>query len=141
MKVICEFAHVYPAICDQCMFGQKVEIDGKFYPAKKATKFLTNCPGVYRALSVRCKPGLHKHGQLNNFNADKCKAYPKRLVLAFLKGLSEQLRDDKIAARKHTRANPAIQRRYPDVLSVADSYIVDTGCGNDLISSDGRTMA
>ena len=135
VKEISKYATVIPAQCDQCMFGQTVEIYGKIMPARKRTTFMTNCPGVASALRVTC-PGKHKHAPLDNWKAGTCRVYPPRLVTAFLKGLSMQLHADKTSLRKQAKAAPAPQRQHPEALSVTDSYIVDTGCGKDLISKE-----
>ena len=47
-----------------------------------------------------------------------------------------QLHADKTSLRKQAKAAPAPQRQHPEALSVTNSYIVDTGCGKDLISKE-----
>lgn len=78
----------------------------------------------------------HKHAKADGWVVHKCRAYPDALFKAFCKRLSQQLHEDKLARKRRVQAAPAIQGGRPSILSVADDWIFDSGCGNDLVSKE-----
>ena len=122
------------AVCDQCMFGQTVMHNGTEHMAKKPTRFLTNCPGAYEALHVQCTHPKGSHQVLMGGLAKQCEVYPKKLVNAFMYGLSSQLVIDKsnraVTATPASSSEKTVTRLM--VLSVMKSWIYDSGSGRAL---------
>ena len=104
--------------------------------AKKPTRFLTNCPGVYETLHVQCAHPKGSHQVLIGGLAKQCEVYPKKLVQAFMRGLSSQLALDKrhraslVASAADTEEKPLRLM----ALEVVKSWIYDSGSGRDLVS-------
>ena len=80
----------------QCMYGlTSVDTNGETNPARKATDFLTNCPGMALTLSTLCD-GTHRHTRLEGGKRTKAaQVYPEQLCRAIVGGLVLQKRWDK----------------------------------------------
>jgi len=77
---------VFEVVGDQCMFGQTS--DGA--PARKRTRWLTNCWEIAELLMVKCD-GSHVHQQLIGGRAKATERYTPKLIRAILKGLRNYL--------------------------------------------------
>ena len=83
---------VISVIADQCMLGLTTwDADsGEMVPAKKATRFLTNCPEIAAKLDIRCDKG-HTHQPLVANRARRAQTYPPALCHAICSGLVEHI--------------------------------------------------
>ena len=90
---------------DQCQYGAEVRhgpLRGS--PIKKPTGFMTNAPRVARALEARCTGmgGLcsradgGSHASCSSRIAREAAIYPKELCRAMLKGVTDQLKEERI---------------------------------------------
>ena len=90
---------------DQCQYGaEAIRGPRKGDPTKKPTGFLSNSPLVLKALSKQCqgrqglcsRPSGRSHVPLTGQLAKDAAIYPRDLCRAMLKGVSQQLRADKL---------------------------------------------
>jgi hypothetical protein len=93
---------------DQCKYGaETLSGDGrceKGDPIRKPTGFMTNAPEVARALSRRCtgtgghcsRPKGGKHAACTGKHARAAQVYPQGLCRAVLRGVRDQMREDRI---------------------------------------------
>ena len=76
---------------DQCQYGLKsLNDDGEVLPARKATTFLTKCPGMAKTLNRRCQGDYkcERHTQLEGKSRRReVQTYPEELCRAFVKGI------------------------------------------------------
>ena len=82
-------AGVTVQVADQCMYGLRTwgkDRNKKDTPARKRTKFMTNCPEIAEELRKRCS-GRHIHQQLINGRAKEAGKYPEELCRAICRGL------------------------------------------------------
>ena len=98
LKVIQELAKqpgVEISVADQCMYDLKTwSRDGKrLLPAKKTTKFMTNCRGVSLELQRRCDKS-HEHQQLLDGRAKHASRYTPELCKALCRGLLKEKHKD-----------------------------------------------
>ena len=88
--------NVNRTVGNQCQYGA----ESNSQPIKKPTGFMSNCPGIRKALSKTCsgknghcsRPGRGEHVLCNGRVARMAATLPIRLCKATLKGLCDQLR-------------------------------------------------
>ena len=85
---------VQVTVADQCMYGLKTEgAKGQSpQPARKRTRFMTNCPGVAEELQRRCDGGHARQELLGKNRAGKAAEYPEELCRAICRGLVNELK-------------------------------------------------
>ena len=85
---------VQVTVADLCMYGLKTE-GGRGQepkPARKRTRFMTNCPGIAEELKRMCD-GSHTHQELlGNNRAGKAAEYPEQLCKAICQGLLKEMK-------------------------------------------------
>ena len=92
MKVM-QLKGVEVTIADQCQYGLTTwSKDGRLMPARKRTKFMTNCHEIAEELNRRCD-GSHEHQQLISGRAAGAARYPDGLCIAVCKGLMKAMRN------------------------------------------------
>eukprot|EP00974_Lingulodinium_polyedra_P066325 6418966-Lingulodinium_polyedra.AAC.1 len=66
------------AVADMCMYGMQTKGRDRreVRPARKRTKFMTNCDRMAEHLSAKCK-GLHEHQHLVDGRARAAAQYPQ----------------------------------------------------------------
>ncbi len=85
---------VRTSVADQCMYGLETwDKKGRPVPARKRTKFMTNCPGIAEELATKCN-GKHQHEPLTNGRAQWAARYPKAFCKAICVGLMKEIRND-----------------------------------------------
>ena len=85
--------------CDMCAYGMKShDTDGEA-PAKKRTKFMSNCHEIIKRVSAQCTnktaendSDKHRHIQLMGGKAKACQVYPRMFKKAVCEGLAAQKR-------------------------------------------------
>ena len=90
---------------DQCQYGAEIRSgQNAGEPINKPTGFMTNSPAVARALSARCqgengwcsRARGGKHQLCSGRHALEAAKYPRGLCKAILRGVRDQLRDDRL---------------------------------------------
>ena len=86
---------VKTVVGDQCQFGLTTyDQQGKKTPARKRTRFMSNCPEILQELGKMC-PGKHVHQPLIQGRARAASIYPDGLCRAICRGLIKNMKMEK----------------------------------------------
>ena len=105
MEILMQVPGVELVQGDQCQYGAQVQTGiRKGAPIMKPTGFLSNSPEILRALSLRCegqggrcsRPGGGQHERCAGIHAKHAARYPQALCRAIIKGITKQLRSDRL---------------------------------------------
>ena len=91
VRKLMEEEGVICTIADQCVYGLMTRGPrGKWVPAQKKTRFMTNSQGIAAQLGRKC-PGRHEHQQLLSGSAGPAARYPQGLCEVICRGLLTEL--------------------------------------------------
>jgi hypothetical protein len=127
-------------VADQCMYGLKTagEKGQGPKPARKRTRFMTNCPGIAEELKKRCD-GSHMHQELlGNNRAGKAAECPEQLCRAICQGLKKEMQPKSLRRLMKVSAKDKVEKgREGDHEEVAVEQAWDDVTGEEL---DGKEV-
>ena len=90
VRDLLEDPRVQTVVGHQCRYGQRARTaDGRWAPAKKATRWMSSAPAVLERLGLKCRGG-HAHQALVGGRAGPAAVYPPQLCRAILRGAEKQ---------------------------------------------------